>query len=55
MNSGQELGFAGALLPKTMLAVCENIIVIKVRHDVAVGYMFKEFTDNACERNRSVI
>ena len=43
ITDGDELTFAGPSLPKSMLVVCEDVVRVKVLHDIAVDDMLYEF------------
>ena len=42
-DGDDELILAGPSLPKSMLLVCEDVVRVKVLHDIAVDDMHHEF------------
>ena len=50
-----ELSFAVAAFPKSMLEWGDEVVAVQVLHDVAVYYVFKEFGGYASEGDGSVV
>jgi hypothetical protein len=43
------LGFTGTLPSEPMVLIGQDVVLVKVTHNVAVDDVFKYFTDNRCQ------
>ena len=51
----EDLGFTAPLGPKTVLAVVENVMFLKVFYRVTHNDIFKELTTQTCEGDWSIV